>query len=684
MMGYLSSIFNRHSLLGSYMIAPFEEDKPDQERPEIRSEVQQFFDPDGPLSRDKAFGYEPRPQQAEMADIVARAIEEGKHLAIEAGTGVGKSLAYLIPAIKAALDLNIQVVVSTYTISLQEQLIKKDLPLIKRLLGKPFKAVMAKGRSNYLCLRRLARARQMEKDLFKPDDALEVDRIQAWADHAFDGSLQSMDFQPSPEVWQNVQVEAGNCMWQRCPEYQQCYFMQARREMRDAHVVVVNHSLFFADLALKGQGASLLPDYRIAILDEAHQLEQIASQHLGIRLSQAGVEYWLRRLYSADGSKGLLVALRQGRAAQQVMDIRSELARLIQELEQWAGIDQGAFTKVIPEALGIPTTLPQKIDGLLAELRIIHDENENIDVRAELSASRRRGAEIRMMTDMFLNQSLEDQVYWLQREGTRRKQLVMYSAPIEVGPHLKQQLFLDDRTIIMTSATLAVNNSLDYFTHRIGAESAQANAVGSPYEYARQMTIHIPKNMPEPTAGDSYVKACAEAVIHYTNQSRARAFVLCTNSKFMRDLHALTVSRLVDSGYSVYSQHDGVPRHTMIERFKSESAGVLFGLDSFWMGVDVRGDALSNVIITKLPFAVPDEPVIKARMNRITEQGGDAFKEYSLPEAILKFRQGVGRLIRSSTDTGIVVILDPRIHKKWYGKYFLKALPDAPVVWDEL
>lgn len=684
MKGCLSSIFNRHPLLGSYMIAPFEEDKPEQERPEIRSEVQQFFHPDGPLSRDAAFGYEPRPQQSEMADIVARAIEEGKHLAIEAGTGVGKSLAYLIPAIKAALDLNIQVVVSTYTISLQEQLIKKDLPLIKRLLGKPFKAVMAKGRSNYLCLRRLARARQMEKDLFKPDDALEVDRIQAWADHAFDGSLQSMDFQPSPEVWQNVQVEAGNCMWQRCPEYQQCYFMQARRELRDAHVVVVNHSLFFADLALKGQGASLLPDYRIAILDEAHQLEQVASQHLGIRLSQAGVEYWLRRLYSVDGSKGLLVALRQGRAAQQIMDIRSELARLIHELEQWAGIDQGAFSKVIPEPLGIPTTLPQKIDGLLSELRIIHDENENIDIRAELSASRRRGAEIRMMTDMFLNQSLEDQVYWLQREGTRRKQLVMYSAPIEVGPHLKQQLFLEDRTIIMTSATLAVNDSLDYFTHRIGAESAQANSVGSPYDYARQMTIHIPKNMPEPTAGDSYVKACAEAVIHYTTQSRARAFVLCTNAKFMRDLHALTVSRLVDSGFSVYSQHDGVPRHTMIERFKTETAGVLFGLDSFWMGVDVRGEALSNVIITKLPFAVPDEPVIKARMNRITEQGGDAFKEYSLPEAILKFRQGVGRLIRSSTDTGIVVILDPRIHKKWYGKYFLKALPDAPVMYDEI
>lgn len=667
------------------MIAPYDENNPEPARPEIRDEVRGFFAPDGPLSREATFGYEPRPQQAEMADAVALAIEEGRHLAIEAGTGVGKSLAYLIPAIKAALDMNIQVVVSTYTISLQEQLIKKDLPLIKKLLGKPFKAVMAKGRSNYLCLRRLARARHMEKDLFKPDDAVEVDRIQAWADHAFDGSLQSMDFQPSPEVWQSVQVEAGNCMWQRCPEYQQCYFMQARRDMRDAHVIVVNHSLYFADLALKGQGASLLPDYRIAILDEAHQLEQVASQHLGIRLSQAGVEYWLRRLYSADGTKGLLVALRQGRAAQQIMDIRGELGRLISELENWAGIGHaGAFTKVIPQPLGIPTTLPQKIDGLLAELRIIHDENEDIDIRAELSASRRRGAEIRMMTDMYLNQSLEDQVYWLQREGARRKQLVMYSAPIEVGPHLQKQLFTEDRTIIMTSATLAVNDTLDYFIRRVGAESAKTASVGSPYDYERQMTIHIPKSMPEPTAGEAYVKACAEAVIHYTNHSRARAFILCTNAKFMRDLHALTVSRLVDSGYSVYSQHDGVPRHTMIERFKSETAGVLFGLDSFWMGVDVRGEALSNVIITKLPFAVPDEPVIKARMDRITEQGGDAFKQYSLPEAILKFRQGVGRLIRSSTDTGIVVILDPRIHKKWYGRYFLKALPNAPVVWDEM
>jgi ATP-dependent DNA helicase DinG len=198
------------------------------------------------------------------------------------------------------------------------------------------------------------------------------------------------------------------------------------------------------------------------------------------------------------------------------------------------------------------------------------------------------------------------------------------------------------------------------------------------------MVIHIPKNMPDPTSGDAYLEACAGAIKHYTEKSRARAFVLCTNSRFMRELHAQTVGHLVDCGYAVFAQHEGLPRHAMIERFKKEPAGVLFGLDSFWMGVDVRGEALSNVILTRLPFAVPDEPVVKARMDRITEQGGDAFKQYSLPEAILKFRQGVGRLIRSSTDTGIVVILDPRIHTKWYGRFFLKALPNAPVQWDEL
>lgn len=666
------------------MIAPFQEDAEEPVvRPAIRDGVRAFFAPDGPLSRHPDFGFESRPQQVEMADHVAQALEAGEHLAVEAGTGVGKSLAYLIPAIKAALDLNIQVVVSTYTISLQEQLMKKDLPMIQKLLDRPFKAVLAKGRSNYLCLRRLARARDMERDLFRPEDATEIERIRAWADEAGDGSLQSMHFQPSPEVWSAVQVEAGNCMWQKCPEYAPCFFMHARREIRTAHVVVVNHSLFFADLALKSQGATLLPDYRIAILDEAHQLENVASQHLGVRLSQAGIEYWLRRLCSADSARGLLVALREGRAVHHVAEIRHESLRLMDALDAWAHFDQNA-TRVIPAPLGIATDLPEKIDVLLQELRGIHDNTDNLDLRAELGAARRRGDEIRMMLDAFLKQSLADQVYWLQREGSRRKQTVMYSAPIEVAPHLRQQLFSDDRTIIMTSATLAVNGKLDYFTRRIGAETARTASVGSPYDYARQMTVHIPRGMPDPGSGEAYLEACVKALHHYVDHSRARAFVLCTNAKFMRELHARTVGRLNDSGYTVFAQHEGMPRHAMIEQFKNEPAGVLFGLDSFWMGVDVRGEALSNVIITKLPFAVPDEPVVKARMDRIAEQGGDPFKEYSLPEAILKFRQGAGRLIRSSTDTGIVVILDPRIHTKWYGRYFLRAIPDAPVQWDEL
>jgi ATP-dependent DNA helicase DinG len=666
------------------VIAPFQEDAGEEVvRPRIRDDVRRFFAPGGPLSSHGEFDFEIRPQQMEMADRVAQAMEDGKHLAVEAGTGVGKSMAYLIPAIHAALQLDVQVVVSTYTISLQEQLMNKDLPLIQKHLGKPFKAVLAKGRSNYLCLRRLQRAERMERDLFKTEDALEIEQIRAWSEKPGDGSLQSMNFQPSPEIWSAVQVEAGNCMWTRCPEYAACYYMLARKNIRNAHVVVVNHSLFFADLALKNQGASLLPDYKIAILDEAHQLENVASQHLGIRLSQAGIEYWLRRLCAPDSSRGLLVALREGRATHQVASIREELIRLVMTLETWATFDQNS-TRVVPAPLNIASELPERINALLNELRRIHDESENMDIRGELGAARRRGAEIAMMLESFLKQSLPDQVYWLQREGSRRKQTVMYSAPIEVGPHLKKMLFTDERTIIMTSATLAVNERLDYFTKRVGADTAETTAVGSPYDYGRQMQIHIPKGMPDPASGEKYLEACTRALYRYIDHSRARAFVLCTNSKFMRDLHARTFSRLNDSGYAVFSQHEGLPRHAMVERFKAEPAGVLFGLDSFWMGVDVRGEALSNVIITKLPFAVPDEPVVKARMDRITERGGDPFKEYSLPEAILKFRQGVGRLIRSSTDTGIVVILDPRIHTKWYGKHFLKSLPEAPVQWDEL
>lgn len=668
------------------MIAPRSSADPSPEpspvAPPLRDAVDAFFKPGGAMERASHgtdFAFEVRPQQREMALAVADAIEAGAHLAVEAGTGVGKSFAYLVPLILAAKAKQTQVVVSTYTIGLQEQLMYKDIPFLKQHLGIDFKAVLVKGRSNYLCLRRLARAERMGGDLFKANQAAELDRLRAWSERTTGGSLQDLEEQPAPEVWSAVNVEHGNCMWHKCPEYDRCFLMKARAEVRDADLLVVNHHLFFSDLALRAHGAAILPEAGIAVLDEAHQVENVASEHLGLRLSHYQFEHWLRRLHVPETNKGLLGVLRQGDAAHTVMRIYDEVDRFFAAVRTWAGLSREKSKQVVNAPLELETNLPHLITQLSTQLRAIHDKLEDLDVRAELAAARRRGGEMRDALEAFLKQTLGDSVYWVESEGARRQQTVLYSAPIEVGPLLEQNLFSKLGCVVMTSATLAVEGRLDYFLSRVGAKDERTLSVGSPFDYGRQMRIFIPKGMPDPNQFEAFSAASIHAVRRFVAQTQGRAFVLFTADRMMRAVANGLREELADKDYQFLMQGDGLSRHVMLERFRKGRRSVLFGLDSFWMGVDVRGEALSNVIITKLPFAVPDEPVVKARMDRIQSQGGDPFRDYALPEAILKFRQGVGRLIRSSTDEGIVVILDPRILSKWYGRLFLSSIPECPV-----
>ncbi len=625
------------------------------------------------------FPYEARPHQRKVALAVADAIERGRHLAVEAGTGVGKSFAYLVPLILAAKQRGVQAVVSTYTIGLQEQLMQKDIPFLQRHLGVDFKAVLVKGRGNYLCLRRLARAEQMGGDLLRSNFEGELERLRAWSRKTVDGTLQELQEQPPHEVWNAVNVEQGNCMGHKCPEYGACFFFKARREIANADLLVVNHHLFFSDLALRRQKASFLPESAIAVMDEAHMIEQVASDHLGLRLSQYQFEHWLRRLYIADTGKGLLARLQKGDAAHAAIQVYEEVARFFAAVREWAGLGREKKQQVAASPIPVNTSLLELISRLNALVRIIHDEQKDMDVRAELAAARRRGEEIAVSLAAFLDQSLPDSVYWVASEGLRRPQTVLYSAPIEVAPLLQESLFDEMRCVIMTSATLAVEGRLDYFVHRIGARDCDLEQVGSPFDYSRQMRILIPKGMPDPNQTQSFAEATARAVQHFVGLTKGRAFVLFTADRLMRTVAERVREDFTRLKYELLVQGEGLPRTGMLDRFRNGKRSVLFGLDSFWMGVDVRGEALSNVIITKLPFAVPDEPVVKARMDRITEQGGDPFRDYSLPEAILKFRQGVGRLIRSATDEGIVVILDPRITSKWYGRHFLDSIPDCPV-----
>jgi ATP-dependent DNA helicase DinG len=681
------------------VIAP--RDNPSEPRPEVRRAEQtaapgpapaasvsivratdDFFCPGGVMAKAGKvadFEYEPRPQQREMAIAVAEAIDQGRHLAVEAGTGVGKSLAYLVPAILAALARKEKVVVSTHTISLQEQLIHKDIPFLQQHLGREFKAVLVKGRSNYLCLRRLARAERMGPDLFASGKSGELERLREWSRVTKDGTLQELEEQPPSEIWNAVNVEHGNCLWHRCPEYDACFVMKARRLMREADLLVVNHHLFFSDLGLKEQGVGVLPACEMVILDEAHQVEAVSGEHLGVRLSQLSFERWMRRLYVPDSNRGLLAVLQQGQAAHAIVKLQEELDDFFPQLRKWAGFHAEKSCQVAGAPPDIPSAIPSLLLEIGQQLQSIHDDLQDLDKRAELMAARRRGMEMLKMFDAFMAQSLPDQVYWVASEGARRAQTVLYSAPIEVAPILRDTLFKTYRTVIMTSATLAVEGRLDYFRERVGADDAATLSVGSPFDYERQMRIIVPRGLPDPTQTEAYTEATAREVMRYVERTKGHAFVLFTSDRFMRAIRDRVGEYFEDRGYPLLMQGEGLPRHAMLDRFRSRKGSVLFGLDSFWMGVDVRGEALSNVIITRLPFAVPDEPLVKARMDRIIERGGDAFRDYSLPEAVLRFRQGVGRLIRSSTDTGIIVILDSRVLTKWYGKHFLKSLPECPV-----
>ncbi|MBU0679073.1 MAG: hypothetical protein KJ626_13265 [Verrucomicrobia bacterium] len=661
------------------MISPISEPKRG-DASDLLSAVAAFLRPGGTLESSTSsdeFAYEVRPQQLEMGSAVARSVTAPHHLAVEAGTGVGKSFAYLVPLILHAAREDKRVVVATYTISLQEQLFLKDIPFLRKHLGIDFKAVLVKGRQNYVCLRRLARARRFGPDMFKDKAEQELSSVHSWAEVTSDGTLQDMRKQPSGEVWSQVCVEPGNCLWNKCPEYKRCHYVRARSAMQTAHVLVVNHHLLFSDLKLRTAGASFLPDYGALVVDEAHQMEAVASDYLGIRLSEFSFDYWLKRLHSPDSRKGLLEVMRDGKTAHAVSKLQTEVKRLLREIRNWAALEGGVNQRVVTEPLTIQTTAIQMLNSVIGGVNDLAKGIDDPDLYGELHAAAMRGEELRKELGAFLDQSCDDHVYWVGSEG-RRKQTVLYSAPVEVAPVLQRMLFEGPAPVVLTSATLGVAGNLRYFCERVGAVNCEALSVGSPFDYARQMRVFIARNMPDPNSPE-FEASAGKAIEHFVGKSGGHAFVLFTSDRMMKAV-AETVSPFLESmGVTLLVQGTGTPRHVMLEEFKRDKSSVLFGLDSFWMGVDVRGEALGNVIIVRLPFAVPDQPVVKARFDRIRERGGDPFMEYSLPEAVLKFRQGIGRLIRSSTDTGIVAVLDPRIIGKRYGRLFLASIPECPV-----
>jgi ATP-dependent DNA helicase DinG len=633
--------------------------------------------------------YEYRPGQIRMAEAVYRAIVEGGHLLVEAETGTGKTLAYLIPALAATE----RIVISTGTKNLQEQLLFKDIPFLENALGRKLRVASMKGRSNYVCLYRLKRA-EWQPLLADPEEVRYFDEIRQWAFRSETGDRAELaDLPETVSFWSSIDARSEICLGQRCPDYDACFITKMRERALKADIVIDNHHLFFADLALRENDyGAVIPDYAIVIFDEAHELEEVASEYFGAQVSTYRVAELLRDVQSLslmDSVSAAELVRVSGRVQQRAESfwahflsdgkpdgryplepeafIRSTSADPeacaeggAQETE---GGQEGAFE--LTRAGERLLELMNALSLLEATLATVKDPPQEVDVLI------RRTAQVKADLEFILLDRDPRFVRWYEKRG---RGVFLQATPIEISEILAERLFDRVRTAILTSATLTSGGSFRFIRSRLGIREARELIVPSPFDYAEQAILYLPPQMPDPRSPD-FLEAAVEEIVKLLRVTQGRAFVLCTAIQQMMEMYERVRHRVP---FPCFVQGQG-SKSGVLARFRTTPHSVLFATSSFWQGVDVQGEALSCVIIDRLPFAVPTDPIVAARQRYIEQTGGDPFYEYAVPQAVIMLKQGLGRLIRSRSDVGVLSILDPRIRTKSYGAVFLQSLPPCPI-----
>lgn len=662
---------------------------------DFTNEIQNIFSPDGLLSQLDGFEY--RRQQQQMAVSIAESLENGTHNIIEAPTGVGKSLAYLVPSIIYALNNERKAIISTCTINLQEQLINKDIPALAKILPVEFKYEILKGRNNYICTKRLNKAMIEKGSLFMTAEQQVLQKIYDHVNREGKGTRQDMPFPIDDAVWSEIFAEEGVCTQKSCGGADtNCFYQQAKQKMKDVDLLVLNHHLFFTLFGFYERDAEGYLYYNdFVIFDEAHTIEQIAAERVSPSVSKEQIRFWLNKLYNPRTGKGFFSLKQADRLKKAIEIVYHDNEHFFKMLHSHvydiyhAQAHKSAIRIKNPVKLG--AELLNSILELTIELKKATPLAKNDIEQDEIKNYFTKFTRIRNNLEFFLEQKSDEYVYWIEYKGRARNNIDLCISPIDMAEYFRENVFAKNRLSVMTSATLSTNNNLEFFKNTIGAESISGEIIETPFDYGRQMKIHVFKDVPEPEKTQKYKisdilnesdfeKIITEKIKECVKLTSGGALVLFTSNKLLKTAYNKLLEDFLGEGINLYAQHNGMPNNKILNHFRDDENSVLFGVDSFWMGVDIPGHSLRNVIVTKLPFEVPDHPVIEAKLEFLQQKGGNPFMDYSLPTAILKFKQGVGRLIRSRSDEGIICILDSRILKKPYGKHFIHSLPECEVI----